>query len=115
MTRELLGTIRPTADSLKGKEEWMSLIGTHSSLEPVEPKPGINPFTKNSMVFKPSPDVADVLVDAVKAGVIHWALDGSRQLVVWSEPEVGAQVTAVANDVAVKLGWQFVTCENSRE
>lgn len=112
MTRELIGTIEPETGSLAGKNEWIALIGVHYALSVYEPKHGINPFTKTPILFRPHPDTARVVVDGTQVGSIHWAMDDSRRLVVWAETAAIARVTDVANDVAVKLGWQFIARED---
>ena len=65
------------------------------------------------MVFSPRPDAAIVVVDGTQIGAIHWAMNDSRQLIVWSEPEAKIRVVAVASDVASRLGWRFVAPEEA--
>ena len=60
-----------------------------------------------------SPAAAIVVVDGTKIGAIHWAMDDSCQLLVWSEAEAKIRVVAIASDVASRLGWRFVACEGA--
>jgi hypothetical protein len=105
---DLLGTIEPTAATSAGRNEWLTLVGTHPSLAPVPPRQGINPFTKEPMQYKAAPDTARVLVEGSEVGYFAWAEDDSQVLAVWSDAGAEKQVSAVASDVAARLGWQFV-------
>lgn len=111
MSGDLLGTIEPDLGSIAGKDEWIALVKVHPLLALCEPKQGINPFTKAPMIFQPHPDHARVIVDDTQVGSIHWAMDDSRRLIVWSEPAAKSSVLDVANDVASRLGWRFVASE----
>ena len=113
MNNELVGTIEPNPGSLAGKSEWIALIGVHSALALREPKQGVNPFTKAPMSFKPHPDAARVVVDGTQVGSIHWAMDDSRRLIVWSETAAKLRVVDIANDIASRLGWRFVAHEGA--
>ena len=113
MTTELVGTIEPEPGSLAGKDEWIALISAHSALASVAPKQGTNPFSRKPMVYSPSPDAATVVVDGTTIGAIHWAMNDSRQLIVWSEPEVKNRLVVIASDVASRLGWRFVAREEA--
>jgi len=113
VTTELVGTIEPESGSSAGKDEWIALIAAHSALAQVAPKQGTNPFSREPMVFTPRPDAAIVVVDGTKIGAIHWAMDDSRQLIVWSEAETKIRVVAIASDVASRLGWRFVAREEA--
>ena len=105
---QLLGTIEPDDAPLADPGEWIALIGKHTSLAAALPKQGINPFSKQPYLFKPTQDYAGVLFDGDKVGAIHWAMDGSHRLIVWSEPAARVHVTEIAQDVASQLGWRFV-------
>jgi hypothetical protein len=105
---DLLGTIEPNHGVSADQHEWIVLIGVHSSLAPAVPKQGVNPFSKQPILFKPAPDYASVLLDGRKVGAIHWAMDGSHRLVVWSLAAARTHVADVAQDVASRLGWRFV-------
>jgi hypothetical protein len=65
------------------------------------------------MVYSPSPDAAIVVVDGIEIGAIHWAMNDSRQLIVWSGPEAKNRVVVIASDVASRLGWLFVAREEA--
>ena len=113
MTTELVGTIEPEPGSLAGKDEWIALNSAHSALASVAPKQGTNPFSRKPMVYSPSPDAATVVVDGTTIGAIHWAMNDSRQLIVWSEPEAKNRLVVIASDVASRLGWRFVAREEA--
>ena len=105
---ELVGTIERGSDVTMCQSEWIRLIGAHPELSPVPDREGINPFSKQPMLYKARPDTARVLVGAADVGLIHWADDGSSRLVVWSNAGSKDAVRRVARDVASRLGWQFV-------
>jgi hypothetical protein len=105
---ELLGTIEPGAEHAIGKPEWINLIEAHPHLSSSPPKQGINPFTRKPHLYQPNPTGALVVIEGSQIGSIHWAMDDSRRLVVWSNAGAEEKVRSVATDVAVRLGWQFV-------
>jgi len=86
---ELLGTIEPTPGTSSGRNEWISLIGTHPALAPVPPRQGINPFTRGQVEFNPPPDSAQVMVKGSEVGRITWAEDESQLLVAWARATSG--------------------------
>ena len=99
---DYLGTIKAAADPTGiDLERWRGLIAGHVTLSAVAPVEGINPFTKAPMTFRPHPGTARVVVDGKYVGLMHEAMDGSRQVEVWGE---AATVDNVAHDVAGKLG-----------
>jgi hypothetical protein len=108
MAADLVGTIEPAPDAVTGKSEWIALVGVHPALALREPTPGINPFTKAPMTFKPHPDHARVLVEGSQVGSIHWAMDNSTRLMVWSEAAAKSRVIEIATDAAWRLGWRFM-------
>ena len=103
-----LGTIERDHSSATGRTEWIHLIDSHPQLSQVADKQGINPFTKGAMEYKAARDCAHVLVEGIEIGMIHWAMDDSQRLVVWSAAGAEAQVAAVAENVASRLGWRYV-------
>jgi hypothetical protein len=105
---KVLGTIEPGAEATVGKPEWTCLIETHPQLSSPPAKEGINPFTKKPHLYRPNPTAAQVIIDGSPAGSIHWAMDDSRRLVVWSNAGAEQKVRSVATDVASRLGWHFV-------
>ena len=105
---ELLGTIEPGAEHTSGKAEWMGLIQAHPQLSSPPAKQGTNPFTRKPISFQPDPTAAQVMSEGHQIGSIHWAMDDSRRLVVWSNAGAEEKVESVAADVASRLGWQFV-------
>jgi hypothetical protein len=110
---QLLGTIEPDDAASAGQGEWIALIGKHSSLAAPLPKQGINPFTKQPHLFEPAKDHASVVLDGGKVGAIHWAMDGSHRLIVWSAPGAISHVTDIALDVASRLKWRFIVGANA--
>jgi len=110
---QLLGRIEPDDVLSADQGEWIALIGKHTSLAAALPKQGINPFSKQPYPFKPTQDYAGVLLDGDKVGAIHWAMDGSHRLIVWSEPAARVHVTDVARGVASRLRWRFVLGANA--
>lgn len=105
---ELLGTIEPGAEHTSGKSEWMGLIHSHPQLSAPPAKQSINPFTRKPISIQPDPTAAQVMIAGHQIGSIHWAMDDSRRLVVWSDAGAEEKVGGVATDVASRLGWQFV-------
>jgi hypothetical protein len=60
------------------------------------------------MEFTPNPYRSEVEIEGREIGAIHWAMDDSRRLVVWSNVGEEIPVRAVAEDVASRLRWHFV-------
>ena len=100
---ELLATIEPDAGAAAHLDEWIALVGTHSSLAPVQPRQSINPITKEAHVYKAARGYAGVLLDGTIMGAIHWAMDDSHRLVVWSSPTARTHVIVIAREWP--LGW----------
>jgi hypothetical protein len=99
---DYLGTIKAAIDPPGiDLERWRGLIVSHQSLAASPPIEGTNPFTKGPIMFRPKPGTARVVVDGKNVGMMHCALDGSRQIEVWGE---AASVDSVARDVAARLG-----------
>jgi hypothetical protein len=107
---EFIGTIEPDARVAAGKAEWLHVIHAHPQLSPASANEGINPFTSKPMQSSPRPEEALVMIDVTEIGSIHWAVDDSRRLVVWSKTGAEKKVGGVAKDVAARLGWHFVRC-----
>jgi hypothetical protein len=108
MDMELLGTIEPGDGAAADRKEWNAVIAAHSFLSPGQPQQGVNPFTREPLTYKPAPDYALIIVDGAKVGAIHWAMDDSRRLVLWSIPTARIQVIDTAQDVASRLGWHLL-------
>jgi hypothetical protein len=108
MHMDLLGTIEAADGATAGRNEWIALIGAHSSLAPVPPRRGINPFTKEPHNYAAAPDSARILLDGVEVGAIHWAQDQSNRLLVRSVAAVVTHVNLIAQEAASRLGWRFV-------
>jgi hypothetical protein len=105
----MLGTIEPNDGAVADRLEWIRLIDSHPDLGRSSDVSGINPFTKRPTIFKANPDAAHMRGKSSVVGSIHWAMDGSRQLIVWSEVGAELEVQRVAIDIATRLGWNFVT------
>jgi hypothetical protein len=105
----LFSTIEPNDSAVADRPDWLRLIDSHPHLGRVSDVSGINPFTKRPMIFKSNPDGAQVRVKSSVVGSIHWAMDGSRKLIVWSEAGAEVAVQRIAIDIATRLGWNFVT------
>jgi hypothetical protein len=105
---KILGMIEPNADLATGKPQWIRLIAGHPQLSPVAAQDGVNPFTRGPLVFTAKPDTARVLLEHRQIGLIHWAMDESRHLIVWADIGSEEKVRKVAEDVASRLGWRFV-------
>jgi hypothetical protein len=85
-------------------EEWTQVIAAHPNLERVPSVEGVNPFTRAPMTFKGHPGDANVKIDGKIVGEMEWAPDDSNCIWVRGDP---AQVSAIAADVAAKLGAVF--------
>lgn len=110
---ELIGTIEPDNGATADRNEWIALIEAHSCLSLGKPRQGINPFTKEPFIYKPAPDYAQITVDGTKVGAIHWAMDESRRLVLWSLPTARIQVIDIAQEVAATLGWRLLPSKHA--
>lgn len=49
-----------------------------------------------------------MLLEGSKVEAIHWAMDGSHRLIIWSASGAISHVTDIALDVASRLGGRFV-------
>src|SRR4051794_15718078 len=86
------------------RQRWIELIRGHPNLVPPEPREATNAFTKRSMVIKPLPDVARVVLDGKEVGVMSWALDETNLINVFGEPGF---VVPLAREIAEALGDRF--------
>ena len=105
---ELIGTIEPGATAAFGNAEWIRVIEAHPQLSPMPDKRGVNPFLRKPTQYQSNRTTAQVVIDGSQIGSIHWAMDDSRLLVVWSNTGTEEKVEGVAMDVAGRLGWRFV-------
>src|SRR6516225_725378 len=78
-------------------QRWIDLIREHPNLVPPEPREAISPFTKKSMVIKPLPDVARVIIDGQEVGAMSWSLNDSNLINVFGEAQV---VVPLAHEIA---------------
>jgi hypothetical protein len=105
---DLIGTIESDVGAATGKAEWIRVIEVHPQLSTAPSKKGRNPFSGKPQSYRPDPATAQVIIDCGQVGSIHWAMDDSRRLVVWSSAGAEEKVRSVATDVASRLGWHFV-------
>jgi hypothetical protein len=68
------------------------------------PRQGINPFTREPMILRPTPDVAEVVVDGILMGDVSWSMSED-------EPQVNVRVERSAMPLvlqwAAELGGEF--------
>jgi hypothetical protein len=83
---------------------WINLIREHPNLVPPEAREATSPFTRRTMVIKPLPDVARVIIDGQEVGVMSWAMDDSNLVNVFGEPQT---VIPLAHEIAEILGGRF--------
>jgi hypothetical protein len=82
---------------------WIGLIGQHSNLSVMPPRQGLNPFTREPMLFQ-AKDIALVTASGRQLGAMDWAPDDSQQVCVWIDDGAAADMLdAVAVDVAKRL------------
>jgi hypothetical protein len=91
------------------RQQWRDLIRIHPNLVAPRPREGINPFTKEPIIFPPRLDVAQVVVDGKTVGTMSWAEDDSTLINVYGEAEA---VVPAAYDVAKSLGGRFEAATN---
>jgi hypothetical protein len=94
------------------KAQWIDLIQNHPNLAPPQPRKGINPFTKEPMIIRPTPDVAHVVVNGKDVGTMSWAMDDSNLIHVYGEPDA---VIPVAHELARTLGGRFKSAANEEQ
>ena len=85
-------------------DEWTHLTATHPNLRRIDPKQGVNPFTRTPLTYDAHPGTARVICCGDEVGMMHAAEDGSHQIVVWGD---GGIVDRVAADVAAQLGGRY--------
>jgi hypothetical protein len=93
------------------RQQWIDLIREHPNLVNPQPREGINPFTKERIIFPLRLDVAHVVVDGKTVGTMSWAEDDSMLINVYGESEA---VVPVAHAVAKSLGGRFEAVSQSR-
>jgi hypothetical protein len=94
------------------KQDWIDLIREQPILSLPEPREAMSPFTKRSMIIKPPPDVARVVVDGREVGVMSWALDDSNRIDVFGQPQA---VVPLATEIARSLGGRFVAANRGEQ
>ena len=100
---DYLGEISSDLETIDRKL-WLKVVREHPNLVAPKPKHGINPFTKEPMVFKARKDVAGVVIDGKDVGTIWWSENGSDCINVFGDTR---EVIAIAEDVAKRLGCRF--------
>jgi hypothetical protein len=103
MDFDLIGEIVRSPDPPGiSRQRWIDLIREHPNLVPPEPVKATSPFTKRSMVIRPLPDVARVVVDGKEVGSMSWSFDDSNLIYVF-----GGAVAPLAQEIAKVLGGRF--------
>ena len=104
-----IGDLVPDGEPNFTQQDWMQFVQAHPQLRVPSPKEGIDPFTRQPMMFRAHPDTGVVSINGSDVGMIHWSLDESlRILVVWAEQGAEAQVTQFAREIAASIGWKFI-------
>jgi hypothetical protein len=85
-------------------DDWVRVARSHPDLCSVEPVVGLNPFTKESMTYRPHPGDVWIVVDGSPVGIMSWAEYGANEIVVCGE---GYHVDAIASRVAELLGASY--------
>ena len=67
---KLLGTVEPFDGATAERNAWVALISAHSSLAPVAPRQGINPFTRKPHSFEARADSARIVLDGIDVGTV---------------------------------------------
>ena len=86
------------------KQRWVDLIREHPNLGAHPPRQGINPFTREAMLYRPPPDSARVIVNEIEVGSMTWAQGESNSIDVSGERHM---VVPLAHDIAGLLGGRF--------
>jgi hypothetical protein len=81
-------------------EDWTRVVAEHPDLNRVMPHEGVNPFTRQPMMFHGSPGDARVVIAGETVGTMYWAPDDSARIVVNGD---AGRVEPVARDVASQL------------
>ncbi len=93
---------------------WVALISAHHCLAPVPARPGVNPFTREPMVFRAPDTEAIVCIGGAEVGFIGWAMDGSPMLIVRADDRSVERVVAMAQEIATALGGRLVREEDNK-
>ena len=79
------------------RARWIALIQDHPNLMRLEPREGINPFTREPITIYPKPDSAKVVVDGREVGMMETCQSGANEISVWGDAGIVAPLaTAIA-------------------
>ncbi|MDR3637850.1 MAG: hypothetical protein P4L84_28855 [Isosphaeraceae bacterium] len=99
------GAILPASDGSRvNREAWCRLIDGRPEFRRPQPRQAINPFTRGPMVIRPTPDIAEVVIDGVVVGNVYWSTCEDHPLV-----NVSAERSALTLVLqwAAELGGEF--------
>jgi hypothetical protein len=69
------GAIQPSGNGSRvNREAWCQLVARRPEFRRPAPRQGINPFTREPMILRPTPDVAEVVVDGISVGNVGWSM-----------------------------------------
>ncbi len=95
------------------KQRWVDLIREHPNLENVPPRQGINPFTREPMLYHARTDTARVVIGEREVGSMSWSQGESNSIDVSGERHV---VVPLAHDIAGLLDARFEeTCLDGKD
>ena len=86
-------------------DRWRQVIAAHPNLQPVAPKMGLNPFTKEPLLYRPHPGTTWVMVAGSQVGMMSWAEDGTNKIAVDGDSDA---VDQIAMQVAAQLGGSYL-------
>jgi hypothetical protein len=96
---DFLGSI--TAVNL---DRWTQLIARYSRLTPFPAREGVDPFTRDRLIYRAHPGDAHAVVAGKQVGMMTWAQDGTNRIAVEGDAEL---VEPVALEVAAELGGTY--------
>ncbi len=103
-----LGHIEPIEGQIFTRDWWEGEIVKDKELCLSIAREGINPFTREPMVYEPNPSTAIVYDQSTKIGSIEWAQDGSDVLIVWAEKGHESSMRSWTEGLATRLFGVFV-------
>jgi hypothetical protein len=99
------GAIVPAGDGSRvNRKAWCRHVDSRPELCRPQTRQAINPFTREPMVIRPRPDVADVVVDGSVVGEVSWSMSED-------DPQINVSVERSALPLvlqwAAELGGEF--------
>jgi hypothetical protein len=100
-------TIRPLPGAATfDHDAWCQFIDARDDLRRPGPKMGINPFTKQPKQIKPTPDVAEIVVEGVVVGRASWSMSEEPLINIEVEetelPRVGEWARLLGGEVCLE-------------